>query len=66
VLRSGAGESLAAELGAPFLGRVPLHPSVAAGSDAGKPFMVSAPESEAALAFEAVVDGLVASIRAAD
>lgn len=63
VLRSGAGEALAEELGVPFLGRVPLHPSVAAGSDEGKPFVVSDPESEAAKAFEGAVDNLEASIR---
>jgi ATP-binding protein involved in chromosome partitioning len=33
----GGGERLAAELGVPLLGSVPLHHSVAAGGDAGRP-----------------------------
>jgi ATP-binding protein involved in chromosome partitioning len=33
----GGGERLAAELGVPLLGSVPLHPDMAAGGDAGRP-----------------------------
>lgn len=63
VLCSGAGEELAEELGVRFLGRVPLHQSVAEGSDAGKPFVLSAPESEAAKIFAIVTDNFEKSIR---
>lgn len=66
VLRSGAGEELAGELGVPFLGRVPLHQSVAAGSDEGLPISASAPESEAAQAFARVTERLTDSIRNTD
>jgi Mrp family chromosome partitioning ATPase len=62
LLRSGGGEVLADELGVPFLGRVPLHPTVALGSDEGRPFVISAPESEAAAAFSALVDKFEASL----
>ena len=34
---SGGGARLAADVGVPLLGQVPLHPSVAAGGDAGRP-----------------------------
>jgi len=34
---SGGGERLAADIGVPLLGQVPLHPSVSAGGDAGTP-----------------------------
>ncbi len=34
---SGGGDRLAADIGVPLLGRVPLHPSMAAGGDAGTP-----------------------------
>ena len=34
---SGGGARLAADVGVPLLGQVPLHPSVAAGGDAGVP-----------------------------
>src|SRR5664279_205435 len=34
---SGGGARLAADVGVPLLGQIPLHPSVAAGGDAGSP-----------------------------
>ncbi len=34
---SGGGARLAADVGVPLIGQVPLHPSVAAGGDAGSP-----------------------------
>jgi len=34
---SGGGERLAASVGVPLIGQIPLHPSVAAGGDAGTP-----------------------------
>ena len=34
---AGGGAALAAEIGAPLLGQVPLEPAVAAGNDAGEP-----------------------------
>jgi septum formation inhibitor-activating ATPase MinD len=63
VLCSGAGEELAEELGVRFLGRVPLDQSVAEGSDAGKPFVLSVPESEAAKVFQTVTDNFELSVR---
>lgn len=63
VLRTGGGETLAEELGAPFLGRVPLHSVVASGSDQGIPYVLSAPDSAVAAAFQTVVDNFELSIR---
>ena len=37
MLGSGGGERLAAELGVPLVGSIPLHPDVATGGDAGEP-----------------------------
>lgn len=34
---SGGGARLAADIGVPLIGQIPLHPSVAAGGDAGTP-----------------------------
>lgn len=62
VLRSGGGENLADELNVPFLGRVPLHHTVATGSDEGRPLVLGAPDSEAAVAFRTVVDNFEASV----
>ncbi|MYJ29822.1 MAG: Mrp/NBP35 family ATP-binding protein [Acidimicrobiaceae bacterium] len=42
VFGSGGGEALAAEIGAPLLGRVPLDPAVAEGSDIGEPAVLGA------------------------
>jgi Mrp family chromosome partitioning ATPase len=62
VLRSGGGEALAEQIGAPFLGRIPLHSVVASGSDDGKPYVLSAPDSDVAAAFNKVVDKFEASV----
>ena len=38
---SGGGQALADEIGVPLLGKVPIEPTVAAGSDAGEPVVLS-------------------------
>ena len=44
----GGGEALAAEIGAPLLGKVPIDPQVSPSSDAGEPFVLGAsPAAEA-------------------
>lgn len=60
VFKRGGGEQAAMELGLPFLGRIPLDPRIVIGGDAGKPFVLEHPDSEAAKAF----DGIVARIKA--
>ena len=54
VFGSGGGETLASEMGLPFLGRVPLDPSVRSAGDEGRPTVVSAPESSAGSALVAL------------
>jgi len=39
IFNSGGGESLAREMGVPFLGRIPLDPEVVRSGDEGYPFM---------------------------
>ena len=58
---SGGGEALAAELGVPLLGQVPLDPASRAGSDEGRPVVLCQPESPAAVAF-ADLAGAVADL----
>jgi ATP-binding protein involved in chromosome partitioning len=55
---SGGGQALAAELGIPLLGQVPLVPEVRQGADRGVPVTVSDPEGEASRAFEAIAQRL--------
>ncbi len=54
VFGSGGGESLAAKIGAPLLGQVPLEPAVRAGGDDGVPIIVGDPDSPAALEIIAI------------
>jgi ATP-binding protein involved in chromosome partitioning len=53
----GGGEELAARIGAPLLGSVPIEPAVAGGADAGVPAVLG--EGRAADAFRAVVRRIV-------
>lgn len=58
----GAARTAAGELGVPFLGEIPLQPSVSASGDGGTPIVAADPDCAAAKAFEAlarkVVEGL--------
>lgn len=45
---SGGGEELAEKLGVPLLAQVPLVPELREGADAGRPVLISQPESELA------------------
>ncbi|RMF12438.1 MAG: MRP family ATP-binding protein [Candidatus Dadabacteria bacterium] len=47
----GGGRQAAEERGLPFLGELPLDPTIASGSDAGKPIVVDQPSSPQADAF---------------
>jgi ATP-binding protein involved in chromosome partitioning len=60
VFGSGGGEALAAQLGVPLLGRIPLDPRLRECGDAGEPAVLVAPESEGAAAIAAVADEVVA------
>jgi ATP-binding protein involved in chromosome partitioning len=54
----GGGARMAAELGAEFLGEIPIDPRVAEGGDAGRPIVVYAPDSQVAAAFRALAGTL--------
>jgi len=58
----GGGEQMAADLGIPFLGRVPIYQPIREGSDAGVPLVVSEPESPAAKAFSAAAERAAAQL----
>jgi len=56
LFKSGGGEKAAAELNVPFLGRIPIDPRIVVSGDEGRPFAGRKDGSEAAAAFEAIVD----------
>jgi len=56
----GGGAQLAAELGVPLLGQVPLVAGLREGGDLGLPVVMAEPASEAALAFVAIAQQIVA------
>jgi ATP-binding protein involved in chromosome partitioning len=62
VFSGGGGELLAAELGVPLLGRIPLEPAVALAGDAGLPVVASSPDSPAARALAAAAERLLAVV----
>ncbi len=57
---AGGGETLAADLGVPLLGRVPLVSAVRLGGDEGHPVMAVDPGSEAGQTFRAIAEKLAA------
>jgi len=63
IFKVGGGEAAAKELGLPFLGRIPLDPRIVIGGDAGKPFVLEHPDSEATKTFVGVVTKLKAQLK---
>jgi ATP-binding protein involved in chromosome partitioning len=58
VFGSGGGAALAAAVGAPLLGSVPIEADLAAGGDAGRPVILEG-EGPAAAALRSIVDRLI-------
>ncbi len=56
----GGGQELAAKLGVPLAGQVPLVPALREGGDEGRPIVASDPDGEAAAAFDRLA-GFVAA-----
>jgi ATP-binding protein involved in chromosome partitioning len=55
---AGGGDTLAADLGIPLLGKVPLVTAVRQGADEGRPIVAVEPQSETAQAFTAIAERL--------
>jgi len=60
IFRAGGGERMARDMGVPFLGRIPLDPTVVRAADRGRPFVQHCPETETAKAFQRIVRRLTA------
>ncbi len=59
IFGEGGGASLAARLGVPLLGRVPLDPALRELADVGMPVVLRAPDSEVAQALDTAAKELV-------
>ncbi|MGY6501314.1 MAG: Mrp/NBP35 family ATP-binding protein [Acidimicrobiales bacterium] len=59
---AGGGADLAARLGVPLIGQVPLVPDLREGSDTGRPIVAEAPDSEAAQVFAAMAETIETSL----
>ncbi len=59
----GGGATTAESLGTTLLGQVPLDPEIRAGGDAGRPVVVSLPESRAAQVFREIADTLLRQLK---
>jgi ATP-binding protein involved in chromosome partitioning len=51
VFKIGGGETMAREMGVPFLGRIPMDPQIVGTSDEGKPFIYHLRQTESTQAF---------------
>ncbi|MFQ5457158.1 MAG: Mrp/NBP35 family ATP-binding protein [Myxococcota bacterium] len=59
IFGSGGGERCAAELGVPFLGRIPIDPAVRECGDSGKPIVAALPDHPVSRAYAAIAADLV-------
>ena len=62
IFGAGAGEGLAADMGVPFLGRIPIYQPIREGGDAGRPIVTTEPDSPAGRALFAVAEQAAAQI----
>jgi ATP-binding protein involved in chromosome partitioning len=60
---SGGGATLAAELGIPLLGQLPLVPALREGGDNGRPITAVAPDSEAARVFHDIANKIAVELK---
>lgn len=65
IFGSGGGEALAAEMGVPLLGQVPLELPVREGGDLGQPILIADPQSASAQALRAIAQQVAARVSVA-
>ena len=62
IFSHGGGEELAKTMDLPFLGRLPIEPAVGECGDAGKPFVLTQPNSVSAKNFAEITDKIMAAL----
>jgi len=63
---TGGARAMCQQMNVPFLGSIPLDPLLAKSCDQGKDFSVQAPQSIAAISFQSIFKGVVASLDQSD
>lgn len=66
IFSTGGGERAAQKFEIPFLGRIPIDPSIREGGDLGKPIVCHDPSSPQAQAFLQIAQALVTTIEQAE
>lgn len=61
----GGGETMAEQLGVPFLGRLPIYQPIRVGSDLGIPLVIAEPDSPAARSFHTLAETTMAQLAVA-
>ena len=62
LLGSGGGERISKEMNVPFLGKIPIDPSISEDTDEGTPFIVKHHDSAAAKAFMDIVEKIAKAV----
>jgi len=62
IFKRGGGEKMAADMGVPFLGRVPITTAVVESGEAGRPCVSHYASDPAALAFDLIADSVRRSV----
>lgn len=62
IFGSGGGQRLADESGTPFIGAIPMDPTVRMGGDSGTPVVISHPNSAVALALRKIAEDVAARV----
>ncbi len=62
IFARGGGKAVAASLGVPFLGEIPIDPAVRVGGDDGTPSVISHPDSASTKAFLAAARALAGQV----
>lgn len=63
IFKSGGGETIANDMGVPFLGRIPIDPEICRDSDEGSPFILEHRRSTAAESFMKIVNEVERQLR---
>lgn len=62
IFHQGGAKKIAATLGVPYLGAIPLDPAIVDSGDNGVPLAIAAPDSPAARAYASIADALTADL----